>query len=99
MHIECKRYKAINKGTFVGYADLFLPEIGIEIFGCTLHQKDEKRWVNLPSKSFKTNKGVDKFSPIVRFKDPSAFKDFCICAKESIDNFMKSQGEYENVPF
>jgi hypothetical protein len=91
MLIECKRYKEIKKGTFIGYADLTLSEIGIEVFGCTLHQKDEKRWVNLPSRTYKDLTGTDKHAPIIRFSDPSKFREFCICAKESVDNYIKQE--------
>ena len=49
--IECLKYKPINKGSLLGYADIFVPKMGLEIFGCSLHQKDGRRWVNFPSKN------------------------------------------------
>jgi len=81
------KYKCINKGTFVGYADFYFPDIKIEIFSCTLHKKDEKRWVNLPVRAYKDQDGQEKYSPIIRFRDQDQFHDFCVRAKVAIDAF------------
>ena len=90
MIIECMTYKEAGIGTFAGYADLYLPELGLEIFNCTMHKKDGRRWVNLPVRSYK--KGPEeRFFPILRFRDQQKFKDFCICAKEAIDKFVSKQ--------
>ena len=89
MEIICTKYTSIPFATFLGYADFYLPEKGIEILSCTLHKKDKRRWLNLPSKSYMDGK-EEKFRPIIRFKDPKEFREFCLLGKKEIDNFKES---------
>lgn len=83
--IECLKYKPVNKGTLLGYADLFVPKMGIEIFGCSLHQKDGRRWINLPSREYTDNKGEKKFFSIIRFPNKAHMEEFSKQAKEAIE--------------
>jgi hypothetical protein len=83
--IECLRYISINKGTLLGYADLWVEKMGIEIFGCSLHQKDGRRWVNLPSREYKDKNGETKYQSIIRFRNKSFYERFCKKAKEAIE--------------
>lgn len=91
MLIECIRYKPINHGYFQGYADFLFPEIGIEIYGCTLHKKESKRWINLPIRADRNKDGTYTFAHIVKFKDQKAFRNFCVEAKISIDKFLEAK--------
>lgn len=83
--IECMKYKRVNKGTLLGYADLYMPKMGIEIYGCSLHQKDGKRWVNLPSREYTDDKGEKKYMSIVRFPNKFHLDEFIKQAKEAIE--------------
>lgn len=83
--IECMKYKSVNKGSLLGYADLYLPKVGIEIYGCSLHQKDGRRWVNLPSKEYTDGNGEKKYAPIVKFPNKFHMDEFAKQAKEAIE--------------
>lgn len=95
MQIECVSFREINAGNFVGFADLYLNEFGLELYGCTLYKKDEKRWINLPTRSYKSKDGQDRYSQVVRFREQSAYRDFCTLAKQAIDAFISKGGSCE----
>ena len=87
MEVECINYKEVGTGTFSGFADIYIPEYKLEILGCTLFKKDEKRWLNLPVRVYKNHEGIEKYSPIIRFREQNEFREFCIKAKEAVDRY------------
>ena len=93
--IECMKYKQVNKGSLLGYADLYAPKMGLEIFGCSLHQKDGKRWVNLPSREYTDDQGQKKYAPILKFPNKFHMDEFTRQAKEAIE---KKCGEQAGMP-
>lgn len=97
MIIECTRYKPIQHGTFTGFADFFFPSMGIEVHDCTIHKKDNQRWVNLPVRMYKDLDGKDKFSPFIRFRDPKDFREFCVKAKEALDKYLIGEKNEHNI--
>lgn len=101
MDIECKNFRPIKGGNFLGFADLILKDLGIELFGCTLYEKDSRRWVNLPTRSYKNKEGVEKYSQIVRFTRQETYREFCEKAKEAIDRYDKNDSGVTNdeIPF
>ena len=90
MQIICMRYLPSDCGTFLGYVDFQLPEKGLEILNCTLHRKDEKRWINLPSRSY-IHKNEEKFRPVLKFIEQKEFHEFCEKSKIALD--LKLQEE------
>lgn len=106
MSIECMRYKPINKGTLLGYVDLYIPKMGLEIYGCSFHQKDGRRWINFPSKEYTDEQGEKKYSATVRFREKSQMEDFSRVAKEAIEKKCAEQSHcyqpdflHEELPF
>lgn len=83
--IECTNYKPVNKGSLLGYADLLLIKSGMQIFGCSLHQKDGARWVNMPSREYTNEAGEKKYLSIVRFQDAEKMKAFSSEAMKAIE--------------
>ena len=49
MKIECAAWVASKKNTLCGFATLFLPEIGLQIKDCALHESHGKHWVAFPA--------------------------------------------------
>ncbi len=106
--IECIRFRAHAAGTLQGFVDLWIEKMGVEIYGCTLHVKDGKRWINLPSKEYLSENGEKKYSPVIRFRDKDHYYKFCDRAKESIDAWVEKNAnkppeeepsEEEELPF
>lgn len=93
MQIECKKFTHVNIGSFCGFADIYIHDFKLEIIGCTLYKKEDKRWLNLPVRAYKGENGEERYSHIVRFSDPKDFKDFCALSKDAIDRFVESVEE------
>lgn len=89
--IACERYKSVNKGVLLGFADIYVEKWGVEIKGCSLCMKDGRRWVNLPSRKYVDDEQQEKFAPIVRFKDRNLERAFGEKVKEAIDEWCKKE--------
>ena len=110
MTIECIDFRSHVKGSLQGFANLWIPKMGLEIFGCTLHMKDGKRWLNLPSREYVDKEtGETKYMSVIRFRDKDHHTIFSERAKRAIDEWcvrnakneaeVKSGPEEEEVPF
>jgi hypothetical protein len=95
--IECVKYHAINKGSVLGSANIYIPKWGIEIFNITLFQKDGKRWISLPSKDTLAPDGTRKFFPYFRFKNPEHFNAFSLKVQRAIEVFCQETHKEENL--
>ena len=82
--IECVRYSPVNKSTCLGVATIFVPKWGIEISGISLHQKNGKRWVNLPTRIVEEG-DEKKYYPYIRFPQREHKDEFCKQIKKAID--------------
>jgi hypothetical protein len=60
--------RKINKGALIGFFDFALPS-GMKLNGCTLLEKDGKRWIGLPSKEWTKADGTKGWVPIVEIPD------------------------------
>lgn len=99
MMIECIKFKSVVKGSLMGYADFYVPKMGIEIYGCSLHRKDGRRWINLPSKEYKNELGETKYAPVVRFKEKEHLNLFSEECKKAIDKkCMESPEQNQELP-
>lgn len=100
MTVECIKFRPFASGSLQGFADLFLPRVGVEIYGCTIHMKDGKRWVNLPSKEYKDkDTGETKYSSVVRFPNKDHYTQFQQLAKDAVDKWCQENGvEAQNEP-
>ena len=103
--IECIKWKSVSKGSLQGFADIYIPKWGIEIYGLSLHMKDGKRWINFPSKDVKGEDGTTKYFPHLRFKDKMHMEEFSKRCKEAIEKKcgeMPQEGHIhhqEELPF
>lgn len=86
--IKCIRYKPYSQGSLIGFADIFVSNWGLEIYGISYHEKDGKRWVNFPSKEYEKD-GEKKHANFMRFPDSRQYTLFCEKVKEAIE--MKIQ--------
>lgn len=94
--IECVNFKKYEKNTLKGFADFKLPDLGIEIFGCALHEKGNRRWVNLPAKEFQNDQNETKYMPIMKFIEKEAYDQFVVKALDAIDKYQPQEQE---LPF
>jgi hypothetical protein len=67
--------KPMRKGALIGFFDLETPE-GIIIRGCSLLEKDSRRWRGFPSREWTGRDGKKNYSPIVEIPDRAARDEF-----------------------
>ncbi len=48
--VICTAWKPFERNTLQGFADLWLRAARLNIRGCAVHQKNAKRWVQLPAR-------------------------------------------------
>lgn len=90
MSIEVINYKPFEKGSLVAFVDLYVPKMGLEIYGCSIHRKDDGRWLNLPSKEYQDKEtGETKWSSVIRFRDKDHFAKFCKAALHVVDEHVR----------
>lgn len=94
--IECIKFVSYSKGTLLGYADFYIPKMGLEIYGCQLHQKNGRRWVNFPAKEYTKPDGEKGYSFIVRFRDKDHQSKFGEEALKAIDAYCQKEGKLTN---
>ena len=69
MAIRCIKFRAFEKNTLKGFADLELTHTGLVIRDCTLHEKAGKEWVGFPARSYQDKDGNTQWSPLVEFAE------------------------------
>ncbi|MGB7976298.1 MAG: hypothetical protein WCF81_18570 [Roseiarcus sp.] len=67
--------RKINRGALIGFFDVALPS-GMKLNGCTLLEKDGRRWIGLPSKEWVKPDGSKSYVPIVEIPDREARDKF-----------------------
>ena len=84
--IECLKFKYVGKGSLLGFADLFVPAFGLEIYGCSVFQKDGRKWISFPSRETGVDEsGKKKYWPHLRFKSRESMDKFSIAALQAIE--------------
>jgi hypothetical protein len=68
MSITIMNARKLSKGALIGFFDVELPS-GMKLNGCTLLEKDGKRWIGLPSKEWVKGDGTKSWVPIVEIPD------------------------------
>jgi len=76
MTIEVMKFKEYRSGSLIGFFDLWVPKMGLEIFGCSMHKKGAQTWINLPSREWKDDSGETKYLSIMRLRNEEHFKAF-----------------------
>jgi hypothetical protein len=93
-------WRPMDRNTLKGFLDITLPS-GVRINDCTVHQKNEKRWVGLPARP-QTNKdgtprldpktGKQAWSASVEIPDPARRARFQRAALDAVDVLLAGEG-------
>ena len=84
--MEVKNFRPINKGSLVGYIDIFLPKLDWTICGCGYFVSGDKKWVNLPTRGYKDEEGKQCYADIISM--PKEMK------KRFSDDALKAYAEF-----
>jgi hypothetical protein len=98
--IRCIRFRAFEKNTLKGFADLELTRVGIIIRDCTLHDKNGKQWVGFPARQYQDKEGNTQWSPLVEFAAGATearrqFQEFAVGAIHDWIDEHESEVAYE----
>ena len=63
--------KSYTKNTLLAFIDFTLMDLGLSIKGAAIHEKDGKRWVSMPSRSYSDAEGTH-WAPIIEFDSKEA---------------------------
>lgn len=83
--IEVIKIKEAPRGTFLAFVDLFVPKMGLEIYGCSLFEKDGVKSLALPSKEYTNAEGQKKFASVIRFREKAHVDAFNATALKAIE--------------
>ena len=76
MPLEIQNYKDVKKGCLLGTCDIKLPLWGnFIIYGITIWEKDNKRWISFPSKEYE-KEGQKKYFQHCRFENENMTEAF-----------------------
>lgn len=75
MSITVTNARKLSKGALIGFFDVTLPS-GMKLKGCTLLEKDGKKWIGLPSREWTKADGTKSYVPIIEIPDRDARDKF-----------------------
>jgi len=76
MNIEITNFDQYRKNTLQGFVSVLLTEPGVEISGIAVHEKDDKRWLQLPAKPYKKSDGKTGWSYLICFREKKNYQRF-----------------------
>lgn len=91
MNIRCTNFQPHTNDSLKGFASIKFLDIGLELRDVTLHEKDGKQFISMPSKAYFKN-GEKTFFHTAVFPDIRERRNFERLALEAINDFM-CQGE------
>jgi hypothetical protein len=86
-----REWRPYQKNTLRGFLSLELPS-GLILHGLTLHDKEGRRWVGMPAKSFEKD-GTTTWAPQVEFSSKESRERFQVAAIEAIDAYFDGKGK------
>lgn len=94
--MQCVAWKAVNKNTLRGFADLLLPKAGLLLLECAVHEKDGSAWVNPPAKELRDAEGRRTgFRDTVGFVDRDARRAWSDAALAAVQEWRRAHPEDE----
>lgn len=60
-----------RSGALLGFADIEVPSINMTFCGCPAFEKSGRRWLTMPSKTFRKSDGKNGYELIVKITDRS----------------------------
>jgi len=99
--IEIVEFRAYVKNTLQGFLTVRVPS-GWEIRDITLHEKNGKRWISMPAKSYKKEDGTEAWVLIVRLPDQHRWEAFQNAVLRAMNDYRPTKKETpkeEDIPF
>ena len=97
----CTQFKEMNKGSLLGFANIYIPKWGIEVYGISLFQKGDRKWVSFPSREYEKD-GEKKYLSHLKFRERGhmdLFGERVIKAVELFKGSQETEEVQEIIPF
>ncbi len=78
--------KPYVKNTLQAWIDFTLVDIGLAIHGATVHTKEGRRWIGMPSRSYTDSEGTH-WTPIIEFATREARDRINDAVLKALDEF------------
>jgi hypothetical protein len=89
--VFCLAFRAFSRNTLQGFVTLAVWPFVID--DCTLHDKEGKRWVSFPARSYTDTEGKLRWVSWLGIREKSEFFRFQKAALAAIDAFRAAPGE------
>ena len=80
-------WKAFTKNTLRGFFSLTLPS-GLILHNCSLHEREDSRWIGLPAQKFAKEDGTISYTQIIEFTSKAARDRFQAAAVRGVERFL-----------
>jgi len=103
--VVCTAFKPFERNTLKGFADLWLRGARLNIRGCAVHEKNGKRWVQLPAKPqldkdrelIRDAGGKIQYAPVMEFDSREVADRFNAAALKAVEAFT-FKGDFSGDP-
>ena len=93
--VICTAWKPFERNTLRGFADLWLRAARLHVRGCAVHEKNGKRWVQLPARPqldkgqalVRDAAGKIQYATILQFDDREVAERFNVAALKAVEDF------------
>jgi hypothetical protein len=92
MNIEITSFRPLEKNTLRGFLTIRLSDVGLVVKDVCLHEKNGKRWLQLPSKPYKKTDGGQAWAYILEF-EKSHYWVFQDAGLSALDAYLSQTGE------
>ena len=93
--VRCTAWKPFEPNTLKGFADLWLRTACLNIRGCAVHEKNGKRWVQLPARPqldpnrnlVRDASGKIQYAKVIEFDSREAAARFNAAVLKAVEDF------------
>ena len=93
--ITCTNWTAFERNTLKGFADIFVAAVHLNIRGCAVHEKNGKRWVQLPARPqldknrdlIRDDSGKIQYAKVLDFDSREVSDRFSDAALKAIESY------------
>ena len=93
--VTCTAWRPCERNTLRGFADLRLDNVSLNIGGCALHERNGKRWVQLPARPqldearnlIRNDAGKIQYAKVLDFDSREVADRFNAAALTAIEDF------------
>ena len=99
MAIEVLEWRAVPRNTLLGFAKIRVPEWRMTFDGVAVHEKDGRRWAQLPSRPVldgdrelvKESDGKIKYAPVMEFDDREISNRFSAAVCKAVEHYIAKE--------